>query len=332
MFRKSLLSASAGVALLAAAVLSGCTGSTDSAASGADQSGQSGTVEDQSQSGEHSSVIDEQPEVDRDYSGPLPKITLPTKDEAPEISPVTDAPPDQVTMEILEKGKEKQVVGPDDYIEVNYAGWLWDGEKFDSSFTTNGQPTPLSFSLNQVISGWKWGLSGTHVGDQVLLVVPPQYGYGDTDTGMIPSGSTLVFYVEILDAVSVNTQILEEAKATEAALPEGLTIEGEPGQAPEVVFDKSVQMPEEEQRVLVAEGTGSVVSDEDAVEYLITVGYWGSQERSATWEDGVGLVEPGSILTGEKVGSRILLVTQPESEGSPATFVLVDILAAHPMR
>ncbi len=54
----------------------------------------------------------------------------------------------------------------------------------------------------QVIAGWDEGLVGQTVGSQVLLVVPPDKGYGtagNTDAG-IKGTDTLVFVVDILDA------------------------------------------------------------------------------------------------------------------------------------
>ncbi|MCI6773963.1 MAG: FKBP-type peptidyl-prolyl cis-trans isomerase, partial [Bifidobacterium pseudolongum] len=49
-----------------------------------------------------------------------------------------------------------------------------------------------------VIQGWTEGLRGKKVGSQVLLVVPPDLGYGDKEQGEIPANSTLVFVVDIL--------------------------------------------------------------------------------------------------------------------------------------
>lgn len=51
-----------------------------------------------------------------------------------------------------------------------------------------------------MIAGWKQGLAGHTVGSQVLLVVPPDLGYGNKDSGKIPANSTLVFVVDILAA------------------------------------------------------------------------------------------------------------------------------------
>ena len=80
---------------------------------------------------------------------------------------------------------------------AHYTGWLLDGTQFDSSWDRGASS---SFSLDEVITGWKQGLAGHAVGSQVLLVVPPDLGYGDKDSGKIPANSTLVFVVDILAA------------------------------------------------------------------------------------------------------------------------------------
>lgn len=336
MQRKSLLSVAGAAALAVTLALTGCTSKAEvtEAAGQSDQSGQSQSGDESAQSGaEQLEDVDgaSGPEVDRDPQGELPEITLPKDDTAPEMKPIDADPPKVITVKTLVEGAGAKV-GPDDFIKVNYAGFLWDGKQFDSSFTSAGQPTPISFSLNQVIQGWKWGLADTRVGDTVMIVIPPEYGYGNQDSERIPAGSTLVFYVEILEAVSVQKEVLKDAEPTGAALPEGITIEGDLGTAPEIVFEKNAPVPSKADTIVVAEGKGSVISDDESVEYLMTVGYWGSQERSHTWEDGVGLVDPGSALAGERVGSRVLIISPSEDEAVPATFVLVDILAAHPPR
>ncbi|HJF77267.1 MAG TPA: FKBP-type peptidyl-prolyl cis-trans isomerase, partial [Brevibacterium linens] len=53
----------------------------------------------------------------------------------------------------------------------------------------------------QVIDGWNEGLVGQKVGDQVVLVVPPDKGYGEQGSEpSIPGDSTLIFVVDILSA------------------------------------------------------------------------------------------------------------------------------------
>ena len=53
-----------------------------------------------------------------------------------------------------------------------------------------------------MIAGWDEGLVGQTVGSQVLLVVPPDKGYGKDGqpSAGIKGTDTLVFVVDILDA------------------------------------------------------------------------------------------------------------------------------------
>ena len=53
-----------------------------------------------------------------------------------------------------------------------------------------------------MIAGWDEGLVGQTVGSQVLLVVPPDKGYGAAGqpNAGISGTDTLVFVVDILDA------------------------------------------------------------------------------------------------------------------------------------
>lgn len=57
--------------------------------------------------------------------------------------------------------------------------------------------------MQQAVKGLAQGLTGKKVGSRVLIVVPPELGYGDTPPsgGVIKKGSTLVFTVDILAAM-----------------------------------------------------------------------------------------------------------------------------------
>lgn len=48
------------------------------------------------------------------------------------------------------------------------------------------------------VKGLKDGLLGKKVGSRILLVIPPDQGFGDKEQGTIPANSTLVFSLDIL--------------------------------------------------------------------------------------------------------------------------------------
>jgi FKBP-type peptidyl-prolyl cis-trans isomerase len=82
-------------------------------------------------------------------------------------------------------------------VSVHYTGWLEDGTKFDSSLE-RGQSFSFQLGSRQVIRGWDEGVKGMQVGGKRRLVIPPDWGYGDRDLGIIPPNSTLIFEVELL--------------------------------------------------------------------------------------------------------------------------------------
>ncbi|MCG2798125.1 MAG: FKBP-type peptidyl-prolyl cis-trans isomerase [Cellulomonas sp.] len=127
----------------------------------------------------------------------LPTVTLSDTGE-PTLTPVTTDAPTTLVIQPLIKGTGAAVTAGQ-VVTVNYSGWLWDGTAFDSSWT-NGTSATFTLDTDSVITGWVNGLVGQTVGSQVLLIIPPDQGYGDTEQGTIPASSTLVFVVDILDA------------------------------------------------------------------------------------------------------------------------------------
>ncbi|MDR0365915.1 MAG: FKBP-type peptidyl-prolyl cis-trans isomerase [Bifidobacteriaceae bacterium] len=125
----------------------------------------------------------------------LPKVTL-AKSGQPSIEVPAVPAPDHLVAETLIKG-DGRAVESDDSLLLNYTGWVWGGEEFDSSWPMD-QPTELS--LAYLIEGWKQGLVGVPVGSQMLLVIPPELGYGSDDKPNIPPNSTLIFVVDIVFA------------------------------------------------------------------------------------------------------------------------------------
>jgi peptidylprolyl isomerase len=131
-----------------------------------------------------------------DLPAGLPTVTL-AEDGEPSIETVDGEPPAELVAQPLIQGAGP-VVEAGQTLTVQYTGWLWDGTAFDSSWERGASAT---FPLGNVIPGWQQGLAGQAVGSQVLLVIPPDLGYGEQGSPPnIPGGSTLIFVVDILAA------------------------------------------------------------------------------------------------------------------------------------
>ena len=168
--------------------------------------------------------------------------------------------------------------------------------------------------------------------DRLLLVVPPDYGYGDLEDETIPAGSTLVFVVDILDAAAITTDALTRATPTGADLPEGLTISGELGEEPTLVFAENAPAPAEAQTILIAKGDGPLITEADTLIYHVAGAAWG-EESSSSWSGSFEQAEygGGEDTIGLPVGSRLLLVYPADEENEmEAEAVVLDLLAVVP--
>jgi len=86
--------------------------------------------------------------------------------------------------------------------------WVHYYAKFenDSIYDTTAERGPLDVYLGQgqLIKGWEEGLQLVKPGGAILLVVPPELGYGNTNHDKIPANSTLIFEIALLQVNSGN--------------------------------------------------------------------------------------------------------------------------------
>lgn len=296
-------------------VQSAASSSTASAGSGASQ------MPDVAQCSERPA---DAPEVDRSGEGVFPEVKG-GFGEKPEIVPASGEQPQIIKAKTLVHGEGK-IVCPDDHLVVNYAGVLWDGTPFDSSFDRGSS---IDFSLNGVIQGWKWGLSEQRVGDRVLLVIPSEWGYGDSGTGNIPPKATLIFVVDIVESISLaDTSALVQAELTGEALPEGLTVSGDLGTEPTVKFDPGATI-SNEGSYIIAQGKGPSVTENDRVVVRVAAVQQDGNEyvSGTTWATPQILPQEGiEKLKGMNEGSRVVLLF-PAQGGNPAAAAVVDIVS-----
>jgi len=90
---------------------------------------------------------------------------------------------------------------PGDVVKVHYEGKLISGEVFDSSFARN---KPMLMPLDGLVSAWMEALPKMKVGDEWILYVPPELGYGEQGAGPIPPNSVLIFRVKLLGMLSAD--------------------------------------------------------------------------------------------------------------------------------
>lgn len=286
----------------------------------------------QSKDGDPTVVVSTEGMPTVDNSGDIPQI----------IFPDSDAPAD-IQVAVLKEGTGAEIA-KDDWVSVDYVGAVWGAdEPFDSSYSRSA---PLTMSLTQLVSGWGYGLEGRHVGDQLLLSIPPEYGYGSEGQPAAGIGGTdtIVFYIDIHEAWSANGAGQKDASVELKA--EDLPIETDGGIGEPVTtlsVKKGSAEPTELSAHVMARGTGTKIGANDTIYYQVAQTYWDNSTNVTTWakegEDvqvGVQNVAIGSGtildgLAGIPVGSRVLLEVPADKENdTPAVAAVIDILATVP--
>lgn len=128
----------------------------------------------------------------------FPTITV--ENGVPKIATPTGNPPNTLSTEVLIKG-DGPAITAGQTVTMQYTGIIWaTGKEFDSSW--GGDPVDFPVGTGQVIAGFDEGLVGQTVGSRVVLVIPPDKGYGTSGNSSagISGTDTLVFVVDLLAA------------------------------------------------------------------------------------------------------------------------------------
>lgn len=239
--------------------------------------------------------------------------------------------PKQLQVSVVKEGSGREIT-PKDLVIVNYAGQVWGNpDPFDSSFERGA---PASFKLSNVVQGWRDGLAGQKIGSRVIVSIPADLGYGPSggnERAGIGAEDTIVFVVDIIDAISPDASGDPNAKKVDLPKDTPVTVTGDLGKVPSIDVKEGAAEPKEIKVIMVAEADGPKVGGEGSMVYVrYAATTWDNVQKKPA-DDGIqdAVIGQNPIwdnLTGIPVGSRVILLV-PGQEGNPSMAAVVDIVA-----
>lgn len=215
---------------------------------------------------------------------------------------------------------------------ANVALYKWRGTThslIDSTYASGPQMLPAQMGLTGLTTAFK----DAHVGDRIVAVLPPKYGYGSSGYSQlqINGTDTVVWVIDILQQYSPT------ASASGAHVGNGggalPTVTSPPaGQAPVITVPKS-SPPTKLTVTTLVKGTGPKLATGDTVVAQYVGSIWRTGKVfSSTWPSsqsptsvpfsftlGGGVITGWNQgLTGVPVGSRVMLVIPPALGYGPA--------------
>jgi len=125
----------------------------------------------------------------------LPSVAL-DESGAPTVTLPDSGPPESLVVQPLVRGVGNQVK-PGQTVIVQYTAVAWSsGEVIDSTWPAGRAPFTTIVGDSRPVAAWDEGLIEQTVGSQVLVVAPPAWAYGGTDSAW--AEETVVFVVDIL--------------------------------------------------------------------------------------------------------------------------------------
>ena len=290
---------------------------------------------------------------DKPKSGALDKVTVtggsdtqaPTVKVEPKPLTVTDT-----TTKVLKAGDGATVKG-DEIVSVKYVLLnAKDSSVLDTNF--GKQNLGLNLGSQQLLPGFKKGLTNQKVGSRVLVAMPPKDAFGsqgNTDP-KVGANDSVLFLMDVVSA----TKALPSAQGKEVAPKKDLpTVKVEDGKAATITIPKGVKPPTKTVSQPLIQGNGPKVQAGQTVRVTYTGAVYGtgkvfdysakSPEKYFETVIGKQQVIKGwdSSIVGANVGSRLLLIVPPADgygaagqpqagiKGTDTLVFVVDILAAY---
>jgi FKBP-type peptidyl-prolyl cis-trans isomerase len=269
--------------------------------------------------------------------GKVPKVTFPTEKASTNL----------VTKTLI-KGSGATVTTSDSFVG-DYVAYTWSGTKHTLATSTYSS-TPALFT-GSLLTGLAAALKNVTVGSRVMAVIPPKDGFGSSgDSELGISGSdTLVFVIDVVQEIG-NKQGATGSKVSGGG--GSLPTVSAAATNPTITIPKNTTAPKTLETKTLIQGTGATVASGN----YVVVQYTGVNWRTGkTFDSSWSRSEPyGTVLssqdiitgwvdglTGQKVGSRVLLVVPPKDgygtsgdsnagiKGTDDLVFVIDIVAVY---
>src|SRR6202020_2251344 len=214
------------------------------------------------------------------------------------------------------------VLAKTDALIGNYVVYLWSGpghKLAQSTFKT----APALFS-GTLLPGLESALIGQKVGSRVLAVIPPKLGYGSqgNSQGGVKPTDTLVFVIDMIHSYAGNASAQGQNVSDGGhGLP---TVSAATGSAPKITIPSGAKAPAKLAVKTLIKGTGPLAGKGQTLVVQYTGVIWRTGKVfNASWSRsqpfGFPLdASPAQViagwntgLTGQAVGSRVMLVIPP---------------------
>lgn len=95
---------------------------------------------------------------------------------------------------IIKEGEGDRLIGYNDLVTFYYKAAYLKGK----TFQIIGEEDPLEYKVNQLIVGWQDALMMLKEGGEIQIIIPPQMGYADKNTGLVPANTILRYDLTVV--------------------------------------------------------------------------------------------------------------------------------------